>query len=238
MVGISWTTGYRSVLCVAYAKITRIWLPPHLYDDQMYDKWGNPILANGTRLRGELFHDASVQRVLAPYLHLFTNLVKYPRTYHLPWSLGMHDDDRQHTSIEQFTNQHVVCTLKMDGENTTLYRDHIHARSLDSQNHPSRNWVKQYWSTIRHEIPPDWRICGENLYAKHSIGYTDLESYFLGFSVWNARNECLSWSESVEWFQLLGITPVTVLWEGMFHEYAVRTLARSLDYASARKGTL
>ena len=70
-------------------------MPPHLYRDQPYDKWGNPVLPNGTRLRGELFDDASVQKVLAPVLALFTDRVKYPRTYHLPWSPGLTDDDRK-----------------------------------------------------------------------------------------------------------------------------------------------
>ena len=31
-------------------------LPAHLYTDQVYDKWGNPVLKNGKRLRGELFY--------------------------------------------------------------------------------------------------------------------------------------------------------------------------------------
>ena len=64
--------------------ITNILLPDHLYPDQQYDKWANPILPNGTRLRGELFEDISVQRVLAPVIHLFTDKVKYMRTLHLP----------------------------------------------------------------------------------------------------------------------------------------------------------
>ena len=50
------------------AGITTILLPPHLYGDQEYDKWANPILPNGQRLKGELFHDASVQKIMAPVL--------------------------------------------------------------------------------------------------------------------------------------------------------------------------
>lgn len=42
----------------------------------------------------------------------------------------------------EFLKGPVVITEKMDGENTTLYRDGLHARSLDSRHHPSRNWVK------------------------------------------------------------------------------------------------
>ena len=39
---------------------------------RILDKWGNPILPNGQRLRGELFDDEGVQKILAPVLHLFT----------------------------------------------------------------------------------------------------------------------------------------------------------------------
>jgi hypothetical protein len=27
--------------------------PPHLFPDQDYDKWGNPLTENGMRMRGE-----------------------------------------------------------------------------------------------------------------------------------------------------------------------------------------
>ena len=76
------------------AGINTVILPPHAYNDQQYDKWLNPILENGMRVKGELFEDVSVQKVLEPVLHLFTDKVKYPRTYHLPWSPGATKDDK------------------------------------------------------------------------------------------------------------------------------------------------
>lgn len=201
-------------------------LPPHFYDDAVYDKWGNPILPNGTRLKGELFHDESVQKILglAGVLNLFTGWVKYPRTHHLPWSPGITDDDRILGSTEVFQGERVIVTEKMDGENTSFYKNYIHARSLDSNNHISRNWVKQLWSTIGYEIPEGWRVCGENLYAKHSISYSGLPSYFMGFSIWNEKNTCLSWDETQEWFTLLGITSVPVLYDGVYDELKIKAL--------------
>lgn len=53
------------------------------------------------------------------------NYKKYPRTYHLPWSLGKTDDDKTLKTTEIFKNKKVVVTLKMDGENTTLYKDYM-----------------------------------------------------------------------------------------------------------------
>lgn len=215
------------------AGIRRKVLPDHFYDDQPIDKWGNPVLANGTRLRGELFEDESVQKILerGGVLHLFTDLVKYPRTHHLPWSAGVSDDDRIMHSLDRCLGQRVVATAKMDGENTSLYRNHIHARSVDSRHHRSRDWVKQFWSTISSEIPDRWRICGENLYARHSLAYEDLPSYFMGFSIWDEKNRCLPWDETLDWFQLLGIEPVPVIYDGVFDEAAIKRLWKPGDEA-------
>ena len=116
---------------------------------------------------------------------------KYPRTPHLSFSPGVGKDDLKHDCDREaypkgnrlFVNCQVVVTEKLDGENTTLYRDYIHARSLDSRHHPSRAWVKALQASIGHDIPQGWRICGENLYARHSIVYENLSSYFYLFSI-------------------------------------------------------
>jgi hypothetical protein len=207
--------------------ITRVILPPHLYVDaeQPYDKWGNPILPNGQRLRGELFDDESVQKVLAPVLHLFTSRVKYPRTFHLPWSPGVTDDDRVLDDPDAaFGESRVVVTEKMDGECTTMYRDYLHARSTDYSPHPSRDRVRALHAQIAHDIPEGWRVCGENVYAQHSISYDALPSYFLVFSIWNDRNECLSWEDTQLWSQLLGLAVVPVLYRGLWDNRCVRAL--------------
>jgi len=201
-------------------------LPDHLYLDETYDTWGNILLTNGQRLKGDLFFDISVQEALAigGVLDLFTNRVKYPRTFHAPWSEGAHDDDRMHATMSGFEGERVIVTEKYDGECTTLYSDGLHARSIDSRHHVSRDWIKQFWSGFAHDIPQDWRICGENLFAKHSIQYTSLPTYFMGFSIWNERNICLSWEDTLTWFSLFGITPVSVLYDGIYNEKLIKAL--------------
>ena len=122
--------------------ITKPILPDDYYHDVVYDKWGNIILPNGTRLRGELFNDLSVHKAIAPVLSLFTKYVKYPRTLHLPWSYGTSDDKFLKDTLN-FDDEEVVVTEKLDGENTTLYNDYIHARSLEYDSHQSRNLIKK-----------------------------------------------------------------------------------------------
>lgn len=212
--------------------IRKVIVPSHLYDDQPYDKWGNPVLSNGQRLKGELFFDESVQKILSKggVLGMFTDWVKYPRTHHLPWSENVNDDDRVIQSMDTFKGCRVVVTEKMDGENTSLYENYIHARSVDGRSHPSRDWVKQFWSQIKSDIPAGWRICGENLYAKHSIHYSQLPTYFMGFSMWDDRNLCLSWDDTQEWFSLLGIRSVPVIYDGIYDESVFRKLWDAKDW--------
>jgi len=150
--------------------------------------------------------------------------VKYPRTFHLPWSLGITNDDKVLKSTDCFRGMDVVVTEKMDGENTTLYRNHTHARSLDSRHHPSRDWIKGFWGNIRYQIPYGLRICGENLYATHSIKYDNLYSYFYGFSIWNNENVCLSWEDTIEYFICLDIVSVPVLYKGIYDEKIIKEL--------------
>lgn len=201
-------------------------LPDHLYVDQEYDKWGNIILENGKKLKGELFQDESVQKILKQgnVLDDFLDYIKYPRTYHLPFSGAKTKDDKTLKDTKHFEGKEVVVTLKMDGENTTMYNNYIHARSIDSGNHESRNYVKNIHGKIMGDIPEKWRICCENLYAKHSIEYNKLESYAYIFSIWDQDNRCLSWDQTKEWSQLLNIPLVPILYEGLYDEKKIKAL--------------
>jgi len=206
--------------------IKEVVLPEHLTLDETYDKWGNIILSNGLRLRGELFYDDGFQNILKKYNlhHLFTEYVKYPRTFHAPWSLGCTSDDKKHPNMNQFVGKRVIVTEKLDGENSSLYHDKYHARSIDTDNHLSRSWIRQFHASIKYDIPKGYRICGENLFAKHSIEYNNLLSYFYGFSMWNEQNICLSWDDTIEWFLLLGITPVPILYDGIYDQDIIMAL--------------
>lgn len=209
------------------AGITNIVLPEDMYPDHIYDKWGNVVLESGKRTKGPLFNDESVQKVLSKhpdYDNLFVEYVKYPRTYHLPWSPGKTEDDRTFTDLSVFNGKRVVVTRKMDGENFSGYRAYSHARSIDGRSHYTRDWAKSYWHQRSYELPEGWRVCAENLYAVHSIKYTNLPSYLLGFSIWDDKNTCLSWDDTVAWFELLNMEVVPVLYDGIWDETKIRAL--------------
>lgn len=195
------------------AFITHIHQPDHFYQDERYDHWGNILLPSGMRIKGELFGEPRVQKILkeAGVLSDFLKYIKYPRTYHCPWSPNLQNDDRRHENVNFFIGKEVVVTVKLDGENTSMYPDYIHARSLDSRHHESRSWVKALHGSLKHNIPDGFRICGENMYAEHSIHYTGLESYFFVFSIWDANNVSLSWDDVGIYSDLLGLKTVPVL---------------------------
>ncbi len=105
----------------------------------------------------------------------------------------------------------------------------MHARSLEAEYHESRGWVKKLHSEICWQIEDGWRICGENMYALHSIPYTDLPSYFLMFAIWDNNNICQSWDDTVLYAGVLGLETVPVIWRGVWDEKYIRSLADKID---------
>jgi len=199
------------------AGITEVVLPPHFFPDGEYDKWGNQITENGQRMKGELFEEEPVQKVLQPVLWMFTDRIKYPRTMHFPWSPNLQNDDRMLQTTEGWEGVEYVFTEKMDGEGTTFYKGDIHARSLEWSSHASRTFIKAIHGATEFDIPEELRVCGENLTAKHSIKYEDLKSYFMVFNIWN-KLTCLSWDETTEWAGLLNLEVVPVLHRGPYSD--------------------
>jgi hypothetical protein len=150
---------------------------------------------------------------------------KYPRTPHLPWSQGNTSDDKVLKNTTHFEGKEIVITEKMDGENTSMYHDYIHARSIDGRQHVSREWVKRLHAEICHLIPAEWRLCGENVYARHSIAYDNLDSYFYLFSIWTEHNICLDWQQTLEWAELLNLKTPKVLYVGPWNEKLISNLS-------------
>lgn len=145
--------------------------------------------------------------------------VKYKKTFHVEWSPGLQNDDRVQKDLSNFKNKRLIVSEKMDGEGTTMSSEYIHARSVDSIDHPSRHWVKGLWGRIKHEIPKNWRICVENVYATHSLKYRKsngnaLDSYCFVF-IWNDKNMCLSYDETLEYCYLLGLLHAPILYDGV-----------------------
>ncbi|MDH6265448.1 hypothetical protein M2360_000838 [Rhizobium sp. SG_E_25_P2] len=156
---------------------------------------------------------------------------KYGRTYHLQISPGASSDDKIIPSPEGLMVTDLVVTEKMDGENTTIHAGGTYARSPDSAYHPSRDWMRAFAASVSPQLEREERIVGENLYARHSIAYDSLPSYFMGFA-WIVGDEVQAWDLTLVRLNELGITPVPTLYRGPFGPGLFEDLAVSLDTLS------
>lgn len=152
---------------------------------------------------------------------------KYPRTPHLPFSEGATSDDRILKSDDHFYDMdEVVVSIKMDGENTSIYSDgSYHARSLDSAHKEYHSWLLKFIQEWYYLMPDDIRICGEYLYAKHSIEYKSLPSYFEAFSVWSDET-CYSWRDTEAILSTLGLYHVPIVYIGKYDTDKIKKIAR------------
>lgn len=164
------------------------------------------------------------------------NHLKYGRTFHLPYSPGTTSDDKKLEADSHLIGKEVVIALKIDGENCNMTNDKVWARSVDSRDHPSRNWIQQFWNVLKYDIPDDMRICGENVYAEHNIHYSSLPSYFLCFNIWKF-DYCLPYDETKEWCELLGLKMVPELYRGIYNKEKIIECATGPDmFGGVREG--
>lgn len=149
---------------------------------------------------------------------------KHPRIYHCSFSEKLTTDDKRIDEVELFEGKDIVATGKLDGQNTSIYSDYLHARSISGTTHESMNWIKSYASTFQYKIHENWRICGEDVYATHSIRYNNLESYFYVHSIFDAYNVCLSYDDTCIVAKELGLQMVPLLYRGKFDLKKLKSL--------------
>ena len=157
--------------------------------------------------------------------------MKYPRTYHLPYSPGATKDDKklQDDWFSWFMGEEIVITEKLDGENIHMNQKDCYARSDGA---PTRSpWSRNIWDPndglywkIKSLIGSNETLFGENLYGEHSIHYNKLKEYFHLF----AANDGVNWYswDSVKMFAaIIGIPHVPELWRGVVaDENSLKTL--------------
>lgn len=181
-----------------------------------------------------------------------TNYYKYPRTFHLPYSPKRGSDDKVLIDDSDFEGKQVIVMEKMDGENTSMYADYLHARSIDSTKDESHRWLERFRNTILPQLEHlnKWRICGENLFYKHTVFYQDLESIFLAYSIWvenqlknetenqsstHSSNYSLSWQETKTIFDKIGISYPNIIYEGIYDKKKILERFESYKTQKDRK---
>lgn len=115
---------------------------------------------------------------------------KYPRTYHLPFSPEVHSDDKvcDISDIQKIIDNEipVVISEKLDGGNTCLSPEGVFARSHAQQTSCSSfNYIKNvhYYPHLQSIKGSNIKVFGENMFAIHSIEYSNLKDYFYMFNI-------------------------------------------------------
>ena len=121
-------------------------------------------------------------------------------------------------------------TLKLDGSSTSIYHGgHLHGRRVTSYEVPEADRIKALAAEIGWDLPAGLRLVGENVTTAHTIHYTHLRPhprwFFQLTSVWRG-GECLPWSETLEWAELLGLPTPPVLYHGPWNPEVIRGLYR------------
>lgn len=132
---------------------------------------------------------------------------KYPRTFHWPTSPGVMSDDKVHRNVDRLIGVPVSITEKMDGSNVTLCNGEVYARSTATPSqHAWHGMVRKHhaWKTC--DLGPDYKICGEDMYAIHSIEYDGFREDET-FRVFNIlyKDEWLSFDDRVALCQQLNL---------------------------------
>ena len=109
---------------------------------------------------------------------------KYPRTYHFRFSPEVHSDDKIQNDISNLIGKEVVILQKLDGGNGTLKKGGPFARSHSTKTLcETFNYIKSVHQAPKEHLMGDLNYHGENMFAKHSIYYDELEDYFYLFGV-------------------------------------------------------
>ena len=171
--------------------------------------------------------------------------MKYPRTYHLPYSPGATKDDKKlHDDwFKYYIGQEIVITAKLDGENIHMNQKDCYARSDGA---PTRSpWSRNIWDPsdglywrIKQYIGENETIFGENLYGEHSIHYNKLTDYFHLFAANDGVN-WYSWDDVKMLADIMNIPHVPELWRGMIYkEEELQKLVEKYVYESEWYGDI
>jgi hypothetical protein len=147
------------------------------------------------------------------------NLHKYPRTRHLEGSrLQPGDEDLEQAPFSELAGRNLVVEEKLDGANAAVSFDEAGKPWLQSRGHfltggwrerhfaPFKQWAAEHATALYQRLGHRYVLYGEWLYAKHTIFYDALPSWFLEFDVLD--RESGEWLSTPRRRELLAGTPV------------------------------
>lgn len=146
---------------------------------------------------------------------------KYHRTYHLPFSKGLTNDDRKAGKDwwEHLKGKELVLTEKLDGSNSALTKEGPYSRSCaDFTKNP---WDVNLWNkhkAIGSKLGDNEIVYGESMYAIHSITYDKLPNDFFIFACKDMDlGTWYSWSDVELMADMLKLPTVPIIARRVFN---------------------
>ena len=150
-------------------------------------------------------------------------LRKFPKTPHLHWlSPQPARDDKLMTRAEAeafLASGQIVVEEKVDGANLGLSfdkagrpraqnRGNFLEGKLSGQWEGLRGWLARHETKLREHLPAGAVLYGEWCYAQHSMAYTRLPDWFIGFDVLDASDRFWSTRRRDALFSAVALTPI------------------------------
>lgn len=152
-------------------------------------------------------------------------MITYPKTKHLRGSKGVYEDDQ--TLLSELEGYHVVIEEKLDGSEVSIHFgswDNLVARH---RNNPTLGqefdqfwpWVFERANDLYERLKSRYVLFGEWLYAKHTVFYDRLPSYFMAYDIYDQEEErWLTTAARLDLLDGLDIHHVPVLFEGAIQD--------------------
>lgn len=168
-----------------------------------------------------------------------SDFVKFPRTPHLFVLPQLDIRDDKILPVEQsrsFYSDPIIVEEKVDGANTGIsfsnageLRVQNRGNYIESGHHPQFDqlwpWVYERVEDLRTHLTDRYILFGEWCFSKHSILYTELPDWFLGFDVYDRVEQYfLSVNDRNDLFRKCAITPINQLGYGTFNKKDLITL--------------
>lgn len=168
--------------------------------------------------------------------------MKFPRTYHLPWSPGRGSDDKVHTPDDiksNFLRRNLIITEKLDGENQCWSRNSWHLRSESSTaGGILRSKSKAKWAEVQWFIPESEFWFVEDISNLHSIEYQDHLCEFFLIAVWDKKLKLWADHKYVELCaKKVDLSPAPVLVKGTSWD-SIESLEEAVNWQAQQPSVL
>ena len=173
-------------------------------------------------------------------------LRKFPKTPHLLWlSPQPARDDKLMTPTEAeafLVSGEIVVEEKVDGANLGLSfdeagrlraqnRGNILEGKLTGQWEGLRGWLARHETMLREHLPSGAVLYGEWCYAQHSMAYTRLPDWFVGFDVLDASDRFWNTRRRDALLSSIGLTSILCMTRGRFTPHELQTILSSTQSA-------